>query len=62
VQQAADWYGAALSGASPELVAVSVGSWPLKGLAACYEANGDLAKAREYLEQANNWTAERLKE
>lgn len=61
VQSAADWYSAALSGASPELVAASTGSWPLKGLAACYEAEGDLAQAKEYLDRANEWSAESLK-
>ncbi len=60
-QQAADWYAAALSGASPELVAASAGSQPLKGLASCFEANGDLESAREYMARAAEWEAENLK-
>ncbi len=61
-QQAADWYGAALSGAAPELVAASAGSLPLRGLAACYEQAGEAGKAEETLAQAEAWEAEHLKE
>lgn len=46
MQTAADWYAAALSGAAPELIAASVGSLPMRGLAACLEAIGDLESQR----------------
>lgn len=59
-QLAADWYSAALSGAMPELVAVAAGSWPLRGLAACYDAVGEADLAREYLHKAKTWSAENL--
>ncbi len=61
-QQASDWYTAALSGASPELVAASAGSWPLRGLAACLKAEGDALGAKEYLDSAAAWEAENLKQ
>ncbi len=60
-QQAADWYTAALSGAAPELVADSVGSQPLNGLAACFEAAGDMRQAAAYRKRADEWRAENLK-
>ncbi len=60
-RQAAEWYTAALSGAEPELVAASVGSLPLKGLAACHEAIGDAETAEKYLEQARLWGEEHLR-
>lgn len=61
-QQAADWYSAALSGAVPELLASSAGSWPLRGLAACYEEFGDAERAREYFRQADLWEEENLQQ
>lgn len=57
---AADWYAAALSGAEPELVAASVGSVPLQGLADCYEQLGDKNQAEQYRKQAQNWQPEML--
>lgn len=62
LQQAADWYSAALSGAEPELVAASAGSWPMRGLAACLKAEGDAKGAQAYLENATAWEAENLKQ
>lgn len=56
VQSAADWYTAALSGATPELVATAVGRWPLEGLAACFDKAGDTETAARYRTQAENWT------
>ena len=61
-QLAADWYTAALSGASPELVAASAGSWPMRGLAACMKAEGDTDGAQAYLDRAAEWEAENLKQ
>lgn len=61
-QLAADWYTAALSGAEPELVAASAGSWPMRGLAACLKAEGDAEGAQAYLERAAEWEAENLKQ
>ncbi len=60
VARAADWYSAALSGAEPELIAASVGRVPLEGLAACYEAAGETEKAKEFWQQAQDWTPEML--
>lgn len=54
-QQAADWYAAALSGAQPELLAASVGSIPLYGLAECFERAGDGERAEYYRAQAQEW-------
>ncbi len=59
-QQAADWFGAALSGATPELVASSAGSQPLRGLADCMEIHGNYQKATEYRAQADAWEQENL--
>ncbi len=54
-QQAADWYAAALSGAEPELVAATVGSIPLAGLAECFERAGDEERAEYYRTRAEEW-------
>lgn len=54
-QQAADWYGAALSGAQPELLAASVGSIPLYGLAECFQRGGDAERAEYYRMRAQEW-------
>ena len=59
-QQAADWYAAALSGAQPELVAATVGSLPLSGLAECFRRAGDTERAEYYQEKADNWNPEAL--
>ncbi|MDL2294603.1 glycosyltransferase family 2 protein [Ruminococcaceae bacterium OttesenSCG-928-D13] len=61
-QAAADWFAAALSGASPELVAISAGSQPLRGLAGCLELSGDLEQAREYMQRAQQWDEENLRQ
>ncbi len=58
--QAADWYGAALSGAEPELVAAAAGRIPLEGLAACFEKAGDDEKAEHFREEAAAWSAEHM--
>jgi len=60
-QQAADWYAAALSGASPELVATSAGSQPMLGLANCYELVGDMEQANDYRQQAKMWNKQNLR-
>lgn len=58
--QAMDWYGAALSGADPEIVAASAGRIPLMGLAACFEKAGDTQRAQQYRDEAQAWSAENL--
>lgn len=60
ISRAADWYSAALSGAQPELIAASVGSRPLEGLAQCYESAGDIETAEEYRTKAAEWRPEML--
>lgn len=60
-QLASDWYSAALSGAEPELVAASAGSWPMRGLAACLRAEGDPEAAQAYMDSAAAWEAKNLK-
>lgn len=55
IRRAADWYMAALSGAEPEIIASSVGSEPMLGLAECYEAAGDKEKAEQYRIEADAW-------
>ena len=55
-QQAADWYGAALSGAQPELVATSVGFQPLMGLSECFRLAGDGERAAHYRTRAEEWS------
>ena len=57
IQQAADWYVAALSGAEPELIATAVGPLPMLGLANCYEQSGDAERAAHYREEAELWRA-----
>ncbi len=54
-QQAADWYGAALSGAQPELVATSVGYQPLMGLSECFHLAGDTERADHFRSRAEAW-------
>lgn len=61
-QQAADWYSAAMAGATPELLAAAAGSIPLRGLAACYEMAGNAELAREYFAQADKWEEENLRQ
>lgn len=59
-QQAADWYAAALSGAEPELVAASIGSIPMYGLAECFQRSGDEERAEFYRRQAEEWNPSML--
>lgn len=59
-QPAADWFGAALAGAVPQLVMASAGSWAMRGIADCFSAEGNQEEAQQYLQSAKAWEKENL--